>query len=276
MKPIGAILLSILLAGCAKPTDYSAYADGNRSMLARIASLDAGLRGLLGESHPDTMRVPRMLGDLDSAFGIGPSTENDSSIVRRISSMFSRIGMVPVLQPNDSDLVPSLAWERRRAGCVPLGLMWSHLLGSKGVKVSPVLVPGHLVLVDGDGRLIETLRGGIFRSRSFYDSAFRLSERPYYHGLRPDSNAILAAMLVQAGLLEWKKSRPTSAESAFAAAAKICPGLPEAEGNLGLIQRELGREAEGRTRLEFALRGDPLAGAAQERWSRRDPDKGER
>jgi len=274
MKPFGAILLSILFAGCAKPTDYSAYADRNRPMLARIASLDARLRGLLGEAHPDSMRVPRMLDSLESALGPGSSTENDSFAVRQISSTLAKVGMVPVLQPADSDLVPSLAWERRRGGCVPLGLIWCRLLRSQGVPASPVLVPGHLVVADGQGRLIETLRGGLFRGHSFYDSVFRLSERPYYRELRPDTNAILAAMLVQAGLLEWRNARPASAESAFAEAVRICPGLPEAEGNLGLVQQELGRESEGGAHLRIALRGDPLAQAAKPRWRKENPSNG--
>jgi len=263
MKPFGAILLSILFAGCAKPTDYSAYADKNRPMLARIASLDARLRGLLGDARPDTLRVPRMLDSLDSALGNRGATENDTTMVGRISSTLAKAGMVPVLQPGDSDLVPSLAWERRRGGCVPLGLMWWHLLRSRGMPAMPVLVPGHLVVATGQGRLVETLRGGIFREWSFYDSAFRLAERPYYRAMLPDSNAILAAMLVQAGLIEWRKSSLGSAESAFAAAVRICPGLPEAEGNLGLVLQESGRESEGSARVAAALRGDPLADASR-------------
>ncbi|MEK7391037.1 MAG: hypothetical protein AAB214_00580 [Fibrobacterota bacterium] len=266
MRRMGAILLFILFAGCAKPTDYSAYADGNRPMLVRIASLDARLRGLLGEAHPDSTRVPRLLDSLESALEGGSPTENDSTLMRRISSTLAKVGMVPVLQPTDSDLVPSLAWERRRGGCVPLGLMWCHALRSRGIGAKPAFLPGHLVVADGEGRLIETLRGGIHRDIFFYDSAFRLSERPYYRALRPDSNAILAAMLVQAGLIEWRSASPASAESAFAAAVKICPGLPEAEGNLGLVQQELGRESEGAEHLRTALRGDPVAGEVK--WRR--------
>lgn len=186
----------------------------------------------------------------------------DSGVLASIASGFDRMTMTPVLQPNDSDLVPSLAWERRRAGCVPLVLYWSRALASHGIQASPVFLPGHLVLSMPDGRLVETLRGGIIRARGFYDSVFRLADRPYYVGFRTEPEGVLASMLVQAGMLEWRAGNLAGAESAFEAAARICPGLPEAEGNLGLVLEQAGRPEYALEKLDLALRGDRLAAKA--------------
>lgn len=188
----------------------------------------------------------------------------DSGILAAVASGFDRIGMAPISQPGDSDLVPSLAWERRRAGCVPLVLFWSRALNEHGIHAAPVLLPGHLVLSMPDGRLVETLRGGTIRAREFYDSAFRLADRPYYAGFRNEPDGVLASMLVHAGLLEWRSGNLRAAESAFETASRICPGLPEAEGNLGLVLEQAGRPKEALEKLDLALQGDRLATKAAE------------
>jgi hypothetical protein len=69
--------------------------------------------------------------------------------------------------------------------------------------------------------------------------------------------------------MEWRIHRPRNAEEAFRAAAKICPGFPEAEGNLGLVLEERGSSAESKERLLVALQGDPLAAKARSRLDRR-------
>lgn len=251
------------LCGCRSGFDYSGFADGTLPLLGRVASLDSRLRELLGEAHPDSSRLSTIVDSIDALVGPASGTSmTDSGVLASIASGFDRMTMTPVLQPNDSDLVPSLAWERRRAGCVPLVLYWSRALASHGIQASPVFLPGHLVLSMPDGRLVETLRGGIIRARGFYDSVFRLADRPYYVGFRTEPEGVLASMLVQAGMLEWRAGNLAGAESAFEAAARICPGLPEAEGNLGLVLEQAGRPEYALEKLDLALRGDRLAAKA--------------
>jgi len=261
MKIGGAMLCAILLGGCDGRMDYSAYSDARRPMLSRIGSLDSRLRELLGDSHPDSGRVARILDTLDARFPSVRSVRDDRR-TREVSGILTEIGMIPVPHPGDSDLVPSLAWERRRAGCVPLVFFWTHALNRLGDSTVPVFLPGHLAVSLGKDRLIEPMKMGIPRGRAFYDSAFQLRSRPFYAAFRPESGAVLASMLVQAGLLEWKDGRVENARSAFRTAVAICPGLPEAEGNLGLVSEEMGREGEAVEHLESAVQGDRLAVAA--------------
>jgi tetratricopeptide (TPR) repeat protein len=255
------LLVSFLVAGCDGGMDYSVYSDARRPMLSRIGSLDARLRELLGDAHPDSGRVARILDTLDAKV---PAVRGlpDYRAKEDVSGSLEEIGLVPVPRPGDSDLVPSLAWERRRAGCVPLALFWTHALRRLGDSAVPVFLPGHLAISSGNGRLIEPMKMGIQRGRAFYDSVFQLGARPYYAAFRPDSGAVLASMLVQSGLIEWRDGRKENARSAFQAAANLCPGLPEAEGNLGLVMEELGREDEAKEHLESAVHGDRLAIAA--------------
>jgi hypothetical protein len=258
MKILGTILGLLCLGGCCGKADYSAYADGRRTTLSRIASLDARLCGLMGEKHPDSTRLLRILDTLrlkSPRSGSATDTASKDAVARTLSE----IGIEPVLHPNDSDLVPSLAWTRRNAGCVPLVLFWLECLRNSGHDAQSVLLPGHIAISMGEQQWIETLRKGILRSKPFYDSAFLLGQRPYYRNLKPDSNAVLASMLVQAGILEWRRDRTRNAESAFRAATKICPGLPEAEGNLGLVLVELDRKHDASRHLAIALKGDALA-----------------
>jgi len=267
------LVAAALLCGCRRGFDYSGFADGTCLLPGRISLLDSRLRELLGDAHPDSSRLSAIVDSVDALVGAASGTSmTDSDALASVASGFDRIGMVPVLQPNDSDLVPSLAWERRRAGCVPLVLFWSRALASHGIQASPVFLPGHLVLSMPDGRLVETLRGGGLRARGFYDSVFRLGDRPYYAGFRSEHEGILASMLVHAGLLEWRAGNPVGAASAFEAAVRICPGLPEAEGNLGLVLEQTGRSKEALEKLDLALRGDHLAAKAAAHRARLEPE----
>lgn len=256
MRAAGIIALALALAGCKRDHVYSPYADSAAPMESRLSSLDARLRALLGDPSPDTSRLSRLLDSLGAS-----ASASDSDAVGFCANRLR--GIASDLRPSDSDLVPTLAWERRRAGCVPLVLFWTTLLRGRNLEAVSAFLPGHLVVALPDGRLIETLRGGIERPRAFYDSVFSLRQRPYYAGIVPDTNGVLASMLVQAGLLEWRAGDLVGAESALDAAVRICPGLPEAEGNLGLVLEQNGRSKDALERLDRALQGDSLAvGAA--------------
>lgn len=169
-----------------------------------------------------------------------------------------------VLQPSDTDLVPSLSLERHRGGCTSLGLAWRILGERVGLQLVPVLLPGHLTLRDSSGRFVEPLRG-IERSKAFYDSAFLLDRRPFYAGLSPRPRGLEAAMAVQGGLLAWKDGRLAEALGAFRVAVALAPGLPEGEGNLGLVFEAMGETDSARAHLAVAVAGDSLNRSAMRR-----------
>ena len=203
---------------------------------------------------------------LDS-LGQGCRSVRDSSFERRVAAiaaiLASSEGIAAVLHPSDTDLVPSLALERHRGGCTSLAFAWLVLGERLGLRLEPVLLPGHLTLRDSSGRFVEPLRGGFERTSSFYDSAFQLARRPAYAALRAAPHGLEAAMAVQGGLLAWKAGHLERARDAFRTACLLAPGLPEAEGNLGLVFEALGEPDSARAHLAIAVAGDSLNHAAR-------------
>lgn len=200
--------------------------------------------------------------------GHRPADTSFSVKVAAVSAVLAgEHGIAPVLEPSDTDLVPSLAFERHRGGCTSLAIAWILLGAEVGLALEPVLLPGHMTLRDASGRFVEPLRG-IERSASFYDSAFQLGRRPAYRELIPNPRGIEAAMCVQGGLLAWKGDRLDVALEAFRTATELAPGLPEAEGNLGLVFESLGQKDSARVHLALAVAGDSLNAAARMRLDR--------
>lgn len=247
--------LAVVLAGCADPRYPERFGPGvDPDSVVRRA--DARLRELLGR-EPLSGDPERLLDSVGASLEVALRAEAAPGM-RLDAVRHALAGIEPVLVPSDSDLVPSLAWTARRAGCVPLAWAWRHLAGRAGVELVALPLPGHVALATTDGRFIEPLRGGLERTRDFYDSAFRLAERPAYRDLAPAPGGIQAALLVQCGLLEWEQGRLEAAREAFSTALDWLPGMPEAEGNLGLVLEASG-DREGAVRhLAGALRGDPL------------------
>lgn len=176
-------------------------------------------------------------------------------------------GVEAVLHPSDSDLVPSLAFERHRGGCTSLALAWIVLGGKVGLSLQPVLLPGHMTLRDASGRFIEPLRG-VERSAAFYDSSFQLARRPAYAELAPRPRGLEVAMAIHGGLLAWRAGDKAEALHAFRIATLLAPDLPEAVGNLGLLHEAMGNADSALVHLRIAVIGDSLNQAARERLFR--------
>lgn len=205
---------------------------------------------------------------LELRSGHVPADTSFSTKVAAVSAVLAGVrGLAPILQPSDTDLVPSLAFERHRGGCTPLAIAWIVLGAEVGLVLEPVLLPGHMTLRDASGRFVEPLRG-IERSASFYDSAFQLARRPAYRALAANQRGIEAALFVQGGLLAWRADRLEDALDAFRAATTLAPGLPEAEGNLGLVFESMGTKDSARAHLALAVAGDSLNASAMTRLDR--------
>lgn len=255
------------LAGCSEDP-YASLAASEFSETARVARLDERLRSLV-----DVPSIGRHALDFDS---VGeslarelPAGATDEAKVALLSEWFSRkSGITAVVQPEDADLVPSLASVRLRAGCTSLAWAWIRAASAMGLELRPVLLPGHVCLRRPDGRFLEPLRHGMERTSTFYDSAFGLAGRPGYSLSMENPNGLSAALAVHCGLLEWRAAHLRRAASAFALAADLSPGLPEAEGNLGLVLEELGETEAARARLGKAVLGDPANTRAAGRLAR--------
>lgn len=227
---------------------------------------DAELRRLLGFAPAPAgwiEEVDSVGRHLAEVAGAAASRERKIAVLSQWVN--SSDGVRPQLAPDDTDLVPSLAWQRHRGGCTALAWVWMRLGRAMDLELRPVLLPGHLVLRLDDDRFLETLRGGLQRPRAFYDSAFSLAKRPAYRLDAQESSALEAALLVHRGLLNWSRQNLDEAEHLFRTSAALVPGLPEAEGNLGLVLLSLGRETQAREHLAIAVFGDSLNAKASRR-----------
>lgn len=196
-----------------------------------------------------------------------PSDAGEPLKIEAISGWLgSTDGVRPVEFPDDTDLVPSLAWERHRGGCTSLSWIWMRLAKAMDLDLQPVLLPGHMTLRTKEGRFVETLRGGLERSTAFYDSAFSLAKRPAYRLDAANVPVLEASLLVHRGLLLWNRQDLTNSEACFRKASELVPGMPEAEGNLGLVLEARGERVQARAHLATALAGDSLNGKARVRW----------
>lgn len=257
-------------AGCAKDP-YTDLSMPGADEAGRVAVLDARLRALL-EIQPagsEPIDLDSLGRSLAGSLPAGASTDDRIGALSRWFAGPS--GVLAVLAPEDADLVPSLVWERKRGGCTGLAWAWMRAGSAMGIRLQPVLLPGHVVLRRPDGRLLEPLRHGMERSEAFYDSAFALAGRPGYSLARTNDSAISAALALHCGLLEWKAGNIATAASAFELSLALAPGLPEAEGNLGLVLEQLGEKERSTFHLRGALRGDPSNRRAAERLARLAP-----
>jgi len=236
------------------------------SVDASVEGSDAALRELLGFAPAQAgweLEVDSVGLALAREAGSVASEETKIQVISRW--MASPEGVRPRLSPDDTDLVPSLAWRRRRGGCTSLAWIWMRIARAMDLELEPVLLPGHVVLRTSKGRLLETLQGGLERSGAFYDSAFSLSHRPAYRLDATSGQALEASLLVHRGLLSWKRQDLAGAEALLRAAAALVPGLPEAQGNLGLVLLARGDASQAREHLGIALAGDSLNAKARER-----------
>lgn len=257
------LVMAAHLCGCSQSRDRDHW---SRS-IGKPERMDSLLRAALDQS-PIASPFAAMDSLADSLRGIHLQ---DSSFERKVAAIAAALsgpgGVAPILHPSDTDLVPSLAFERHRGGCTSLALAWQILGASVGLRLEPVLLPGHMTLRDPSGRFIEPLRG-IERTAAFYDSAFLLSRRTAYANLAPKPQGLEAALAIQGGLLAWRRDGKDEALDAFRTACSLVPGLPEAEGNLGLLHEAMGNRDSALKHLRIAITGDSLNEAARKRLER--------
>lgn len=260
-------LAALVLAGCTRDP-YAGLSEPAVEESSRVAALDARLRELL-EVPPGSSPSfdPDSVGRVLAASLPADATMDDR--LGALSRWFStESGIRPVLRPEDLDLVPSLLASRGRGGCTSLAWAWMRMARKMGVELRPVLLPGHVALSRPDGRYLEPLRHGSERSAAFYDSAFALRDRPGYSLSKSHPAGISAALALHCGLLEWKEGNLPRAASAFELSLSLAPGLPEAEGNLGLVLESLEEEERAAFHLRRALHGDPSNHRAAGRLAR--------
>jgi tetratricopeptide (TPR) repeat protein len=262
-------LSALVLTGCTRDP-YADLSEQTLPEFSRVAALDLRLRELL--------EVPRdsfPTYDLDSvgralAATLPPDATTEDRL-DALSSWFSTAsGIRPVLRPEDLDLVPSLLRSRGQGGCTSLAWAWMRMAWAMGIELRPVLLPGHVALRRPDGRYLEPLRHGMERSAAFYDSAFALRGRPGYSLTKAHPAGISAALALHCGLLEWKVGNLRQAASALELSLSLSPGLPEAEGNLGLVLESLEEAERAAFHLRRALLGDPSNLRAADRLARLD------
>lgn len=259
----------LALPGCSRDP-YAGLSEPAVPESSRVAALDQRLRGLL-EVPPDSSPTfdPDSVGRALAATLPPDATTEDR--LGALSGWFStETGIRPVLRPEDLDLVPSLVRPRGQGGCTSLAWAWMRMAGAMGIELLPVLLPGHVALRRPDGRYLEPLRHGLERSAAFYDSAFALRGRPGYSLTKAHPAGISAALALHCGLLEWKVGNLRRAASAFELSLSLSPGLPEAEGNLGLVLEGLEEEERAAFHLRRALHGDPSNLRAAGRLARLD------
>jgi regulator of sirC expression with transglutaminase-like and TPR domain len=251
----------VLFGSCDRGAERSGPID------ASIGGSDADLRRQLGFGPSPAMWMANVdsVGRKMSSLVEGSASEEEK-IAAIAAWMNSPRGIVPVDAPDDTDLVPSLAWQRRRGGCTALAWIWIRLGKALDLELRPVLLPGHVTLRTKGGRFVETLRGGLERTSTFYDSAFQLAKRPAYRLETSDSDVLEASLIVHRGLLLWKRQDMMESENCFRKASELVPGMPEAEGNLGLVLEARGDLPGAREHLAFALAGDSLNEKAKSRW----------
>ena len=158
--------------------------------------------------------------------------------------------------------VPGLALSHRRGSCVALTLIYLGLGKALDLPLVPVFLPGHICVRlrrGGEPQNIETLRGGIARTDSFYREAFALGKRPWYSLADAAPEQALAALLFNMGNARRAHGDPAVAAEEFRLVAEILPGFPEALGSMGVCAWMRGDTAAAALRFREALQGDSLS-----------------
>jgi regulator of sirC expression with transglutaminase-like and TPR domain len=138
---------------------------------------------------------------------------------------------------------------------------------SLDLPLVPVFLPGHIfVRLENPAtgpRSIETLRGGIARSDSFYRETFSLAKRPWYRLESTKPEQALAALVFNLGNAHLAAGNRTAAEEEFRLVEEALPGFPEALGSRGACAMLDGESGLAREKFRAALAGDSLSEPAQ-------------
>jgi hypothetical protein len=191
--------------------------------------------------------------------------------------VFDSLGIVPVLDSATlGESVPSLMLESRKGACVGLVLLYLALGRSLDLPLVPVFLPGHIFVrlenPTGGSRSIETLRGGIARSDSFYREAFSLAKRPWYRMESATPGQALAALVFNLGNVHLSAGNRTAAKEEFRLVEEALPGFPEALGSQGARAMMDGEADLAREKFRAALAGDSLSSPALRNLAALDAD----
>jgi tetratricopeptide (TPR) repeat protein len=192
------------------------------------------------------------------------AASDEGKIVLLNAFLLDSLGIAPVADSAPlAASVPSLVLNRRSGSCVGLVLIYLALGRSLDLPLFPVFLPGHLFLrhrPDGAAaRNIETLRGGIARSDTFYRETFALAKRPWYALGDADPRKALAALVFNMGNAHRDRGEPATALEEYRLVEEALPGFPEALGNQGACLMLTGEPGPAKEKFMAALAGDSLA-----------------
>jgi regulator of sirC expression with transglutaminase-like and TPR domain len=195
------------------------------------------------------------------------ATSDSSHIAVLNAFLFDTLRIRPLLDSAPlASSVPSLILARRQGSCVGLVLLYLALGKSLDIPLAPVFLPGHMAVrhvpPGRPARNIETLRGGIARTDSFYREAFSLGKRPWYSLKEAAPEKALAALVFNLGNARRASGDVKSAAEEYRLAEEALPGFPEALGNQGVCFMTDGDKAKAREKFVAALAGDSLAAPA--------------
>ncbi len=243
----------------------------------QLAALDALAAREVAALEPDMVPPQRVSlaeslfaysARLKPAFAAASAAPDSDSV--RIAALNAFIFDSLALLPLDADTglaatVPSLALARRKGNCVALTLIYLGLGQALDVPLVPVFLPGHLCLRLRRGpvaRNIETLRGGIARTDSFYRETFTLGKRPWYSLADARPNQALAALVFNLGNARRFHGDTRAAADEYRLVEEALPGFPEALGNQGVCLWLRGDSAGAKAKFTAALAGDSLSAPA--------------
>lgn len=213
---------------------------GRPSLAESLYAYSARLKPLLALASTDSARIGALNSFLFDTLGI-TALDRDTTL---------------------SASVPGLALAHRRGSCVALTLIYLGLGRSLDLPLVPIFLPGHVAVRlsrGGQSRNIETLRGGIARSDSFYRETFALGKRPWYSLAEAKPEHALSALLFNMANARRSRGDAAIAAEEYRLVEESLPGFPEALGNLGVTAWMQGDTASARERFRAALAGDSLA-----------------
>jgi tetratricopeptide (TPR) repeat protein len=158
---------------------------------------------------------------------------------------------------------------RKKGNCLGLSMLYLSLADRLGVPFRGVYVPSHcFVRYEGNGVRVnvEFAEGGASWEDKRYRREFRIPpDSPYLHSLAPTE--MLGVFLKTLGAGYSRKGREEDALRLYDEAARVYPGLPDAQYNAGVSLQRLGRLDEAIGKYRRALDLDPEMAAARDNLS---------
>jgi len=190
--------------------------------------------------------------------------------------IFDSLNIQPVLETNEiANSLPSQVLNHHAGSCVGISLVALALSHQINFPLFPVFLPGHLFLryqSETYRQNIETLKGGIARTDSFYQVTFMLPKRPWYHLKNGNSNQALVALLFNMANLHLQNSEYQTALTEYKLVEKYLPQFPEAEGNMGVIYLKNHEPEKARKLFLSSFAGDSISAAIKLYLKPPDPE----